>query len=79
MNTLLPMLTNPALETALGLFDSASAFARAIGVSREMVRQWRHGVRPIAKERAWQIERLTDGKVKAAALNADCRERQTHA
>jgi len=42
---------------------SRSDFARAVGVSPDMVYQWIKGIRPIAIERCVAIERATNGAV----------------
>jgi len=46
---------------------SLAAFARRLGVARGTLNNWVHGHRPIATERAREIETLTDGAVPVEA------------
>ena len=55
---------------------NASELARRIGVSRQMVSQWIHGIRQVAAERVLTIERETDGKVSRHELRPDIYPRE---
>ncbi len=51
-------------ETAIAFFLTHSALAKALGVKRQAIDQWRvKGKIPIL--RAYQLQKLTNGKVKA--------------
>jgi DNA-binding transcriptional regulator YdaS (Cro superfamily) len=48
-----------------------NAFAKSIGVSRDMVYQWVKGIRPISIEKCVSIERVTSSKVTRKDLRPD--------
>jgi len=47
---------------AINYFGSATELARALGITKASISQWGVYVPPL---RAFQIERMTDGKLKA--------------
>lgn len=66
------MTSVPAqISIACNLLGSQAALARAVGVAPAMVSQWLKGVRPVAVERAAQIEAATNGAIKRWDLFPD--------
>ncbi len=57
------------LESAVDCFGSAAKLARALDVSPMSVSNWKK--RGVPVKRAKQIERITDGRVKAGQLRPD--------
>lgn len=53
-------------------FGSQAKLRKALGVTAPTVSEWFSGDRPIPPLRAFQIEALTDGKIKAATINPKC-------
>lgn len=60
------MELNKYIETT-----TRSDFARAVGVSPDMVYQWIKGIRPISIEKCVSIERATSGAVTRKDLRPD--------
>ncbi|HCP78966.1 MAG: hypothetical protein CML16_03145 [Pusillimonas sp.] len=60
-----------AIKTAITKLGSASALARAIGVTPQAVCFWRDGLRKIPAEQCTAIERATDGAVTRRDLRPD--------
>ena len=58
------------LQKAIDHFGTISGLAKALDVAPPTVYEWIKGRRPMALERAIQIEQLTDGKVRADKLVA---------
>jgi len=57
------------LDKAIAYFETRSKLAIALDVSPMAVYQW--SKRRVPAERAWQIEKISNGAVKAADLRPD--------
>ncbi len=57
-----------ALNKAANMFDTNTAFIKAIGVVETTYYKWRRGEKWMSYKIAFKIERITDGKVKAVDL-----------
>lgn len=62
-----PNPVSPALQRALNYYHSIPELAMALGIKIPAVYQWRS----LPKARAYQLESITKGKLKAAKLLAD--------
>jgi DNA-binding transcriptional regulator YdaS (Cro superfamily) len=62
------------LEKAIEIVGSQRALAESLGVSLQAVNQWVNGKRPIPPKRAFDIQKLTGGRVRAASLRPDLAE-----
>lgn len=60
------MTTKSAYDDLITYFGSVPSMAKALGIDRRAIYQWRGTVPPL---RAFQIEKITNGKFKASELN----------
>lgn len=59
------------IHTAIDILGGQSAAARVLRVTPQAVNQWARGRRPVPPRLALRIERLTEGRVRAASLRPD--------
>ena len=62
---------NKHIEKAIKLFGGATVLAKKLGISPSFVSEMLRFTKPLPLERALQIEKITDGKVKAKDLRPD--------
>lgn len=60
-----------AIKTAISLYPSIGALARALGVTTQAVCFWRDGLRQIPPEMCIRMEKLTKGQVQCEMLRPD--------
>lgn len=62
---------NSYLVNAIEILGGQTALAKEVGVTQGLVWQWLNNIRPIAPERAVDIERATKGQVTRRDLCPD--------
>lgn len=62
------------LERVIEIVGSQRELARLLGVSLQAVNQWANGRRRLPPKRAFDIQKLTRGRVTAASLRPDLAE-----
>ena len=60
-----------ALEAAIELFPSKTEFARACGVSRQIVSNWVHREKQVTSKHVLSVEKATRGKITRYDLRPD--------
>ncbi len=64
-------MTSHAIDEAARILGSQVDLAKALGVSKSAVNQWKGEGRQVPAEHCPQIERLTGGQVKCEELNTE--------
>jgi DNA-binding transcriptional regulator YdaS (Cro superfamily) len=59
------------LDIAINTLGSQAALARALGVTPQLVHQWRTRTRPVSAKQAIAIDRVTSGVVSKEQLRPD--------
>lgn len=60
------------IDTAARIVGTQAAMAKALGVTRAAVWQWKDGSRKVPDSHVTEIERLTAGAVPCEVLRPDC-------
>jgi DNA-binding transcriptional regulator YdaS (Cro superfamily) len=71
ISTTIENMSTTPIDAALDFFGGQQKMADALGVTQSAISQWKVGGRPLSLRRCVEIQRLTNGAVRAEDLRPD--------